>query len=241
MSKKPAYQRILLKLSGESLKGHSSSVIDHDACHHIADQISAVYEQGVQMGLVIGGGNIFRGSEAKRFGFARTPADHVGMLATTVNGLILAQVLSTKGCKTRVMSALNFDGIVESYNWSQAIHSLNKGYIVIFVGGTGNPYFTTDTTASMRASEIEAEVLLKGTKVDGVYKKDPIQYPDAEKYEHLTFSEALAENLNVMDATAIAMCRENGISIHVFNIFSKGALMDAVCEKRGGTLVGGDK
>ncbi len=237
MSKKPAYRRILLKLSGETLKGNHPGVIDQDACHQIANNICEVYELGVQIGLVIGGGNIFRGSQAELFGFARTPADHVGMLATTINGLILGQVLSTKGCKTRVMSAVNFDGIVESYNWSHAMHALSKGYIVIFVGGTGNPYFTTDTTASMRASEIEAEVLLKGTKVDAIYDKDPLLYPEAEKYEHLTFAEALTKNLHVMDSTAVAMCRENGIPIHVFNSFSKEAMLEAVCEKKSGTLV----
>lgn len=237
---KTAYKRVLLKLSGESLKGDHPGVVDHDACHAIADRICEIYHMGVQIGLVIGGGNIFRGSQAALFGFARTPADHVGMLATSINGLILGQVLSSKGCKIRVMSALNFDGIVEPYNWGHALHSLEKGHIVIFVGGTGNPYFTTDTTASMRASEIEAEVLLKGTKVDGVYNKDPIKYPDAVKYDRLTFSEALAENLNVMDATAIAMCRENNIPIHVFNLFSKEAMKDAICNKKGGTLVTGD-
>lgn len=240
MSKKSAYRRILLKLSGECLKGKYPGVIDHDACHHIADNIHEIYKLGVQIGLVIGGGNIFRGSQADQFGFARTPADHVGMLATTINGLVLGQVLSTKGCKTRVMSAVNFDGIVESYNWNHALHSLEKGQIVIFVGGTGNPYFTTDTTASMRASEIEAEVLLKGTKVDGIYDKDPLLYPDAKKYDRLTFSEALTKHLHIMDATALAMCRENGIPIHVFNSFSKEAMINAVCSKESGTLVTGD-
>lgn len=232
-----AYQRILLKLSGESLKGETPGVIDHIACNQIADAICEVYALGVQMGIVIGGGNIFRGNMAEQFGFSRTPADHVGMLATTINGLILGQILSTKGCKTRVMSALNLDGIVEPYNWNHALHSLDKGHIVIFVGGTGNPYFTTDTTAAMRASEIEAEVLLKGTKVDGIYNKDPIQYADAVKSDCLTFSEVLAQNLHVMDGTAIALCRENGIPIHVFDLFEKGALLKAVCEKKGGTIV----
>ena len=240
MLKKSAYRRVLLKLSGECLKGKHPGVIDHDACHHIADNIYEIYKLGVQIGLVIGGGNIFRGSQADQFGFARTPADHVGMLATTINGLVLGQVLSTKGCKTRVMSAVNFDGIVESYNWNHALHSLEKGQIVIFVGGTGNPYFTTDTTASMRASEIEAEVLLKGTKVDGIYDKDPLLYPDAEKYDRLTFSEALTKNLHIMDATAVAMCRENRIPIHVFDSFSKEAMTEAVCWKKSGTLVTGD-
>lgn len=234
---KSPYKRVLLKLSGESLKGERTGVIDHEACAQIADSIREIYELGVQIGVVIGGGNIFRGNMAQQFGFARTPADHVGMLATTINGLILGQILSEKGCNTRVMSALNFDGIVETYNWNHALYSLDKGHIVIFVGGTGNPYFTTDTTAAMRASEIEAEVLLKATKVDGVYSKDPIHHPDAVKRDHLTFSEVLMQHLNVMDGTAIALCRESDIPIHVFNLFEKGALLKAVTEKKGGTLV----
>ncbi|MDN3508999.1 MAG: UMP kinase [Candidatus Neptunochlamydia sp.] len=236
MAKSP-YKRVLLKLSGESLKGEKGGVIDHEACAQIADSICEVYELGVQIGVVIGGGNIFRGNMAKQFGFARTPADHVGMLATTINGLILGQILSEKGCNTRVMSALNFDGIVETYNWNHALYSLNKGLIVIFVGGTGNPYFTTDTSAAMRASEIEADVLLKATKVNGVYDKDPMKNPDAVKSDHLTFSEVLMKNLSVMDGTAIALCRESDIPIYIFNIFGKGALLKAVTERKGGTLV----
>jgi uridylate kinase len=234
---KSPYKRVLLKLSGESLKGEKPGVIDHVACEQIADAICEIYHLGVQIGVVIGGGNIFRGNMAEQFGFARTPADHVGMLATTINGLILGQILSEKGCKTRVMSALNFDGIVEPYNWNHALHSLDKGQIVIFVGGTGNPYFTTDTTAAMRASEIEAEVLLKATKVDGIYDKDPMKNQDAVKSDHLTYSDVLMKDLHVMDGTAIALCRESDIPIHVFNLFEKGALLKAVTEKKGGTLV----
>lgn len=234
---KPPYKRVLLKLSGEALKGEHPGVIDHVACDQIANAICDVYQLGVQVGVVIGGGNIFRGNMAKQFGFARTPADHVGMLATAINGLILGQVLSTKGCITRVMSALNFGGIVETYNWNHALYSLDKGHIVIFVGGTGNPYFTTDTTAAMRASEIEAEVLLKATKVDGVYDKDPMKHKDALKSDHMTYEDILTKNLNVMDGAAIALCRENDIPIHVFNLFEKGALLQAVMEKKGGTLV----
>lgn len=231
------YKRVLLKLSGESLKGEKPGVIDHVACDQIANAICEVYALGVEIGVVIGGGNIFRGNMAEQFGFARTPADHVGMLATTINGLILGQVLSTKGCKTRVMSALNFDGIVEPYNWNHALHSLDKGHIVIFVGGTGNPYFTTDTTAAMRASEIEAEVLLKATKVDGIYDMDPMKHKEAVKSDHLTYGEVLTKNLHVMDGAAIALCRESNIPIHVFNLFEKGAMLRAVVDRKGGTLV----
>ena len=234
--KRSLYKRVLLKLSGESLKGEAFGVVDHTICAQVADAICEVYHLGVQMGIVVGGGNIFRGNMAHQFGFARTPADHVGMLATTINGLILGQALSVKGCKTRVMSALNFDGIVEPYNWNHALHALSKGYIVIFVGGTGNPYFTTDTTAAMRANEIQAEVLLKGTKVDGIYDRDPMQSAQAVKKERLTYSDVLMQNLHVMDATAIALCRESGIPIHVFK-FGKEALIQAITEKKGGTLV----
>ena len=212
-------------------------MIDHVACDQIADAICDIYKLGIQIGVVIGGGNIFRGNMAEQFGFARTPADHVGMLATTINGLILGQVLSEKGCPVRVMSALNFDGIVEPYNWNHALHALEKGHIVIFVGGTGNPYFTTDTTAAMRASEIEAEVLLKATKVDGIYDKDPKKYKDAVKSDHLTYAEVLTKDLHVMDGTAIALCRESNIPIHVFNLFEKGALFKEKKKKKGGTLV----
>ncbi len=234
---KSIYKRVLLKLSGESLKGESPSGIDHKACQQIAKEICEVYEIGVQMGIVIGGGNIFRGSQAKEFGFARTPADHIGMLSTTINGLLLSQTLESLGCKTRVMSALHFDGIVDVYHWNQAMLYLEKGVIVVFVGGTGNPYFTTDTAAAMRGSEIAAEVLLKATKVDGIYNKDPMQYADAEKYDTLTYAQALTEDLKVMDAAAIALCRENHIPIHVFNVFVRGSLLKAVCKKSGGTIV----
>jgi len=232
-----AYKRILLKLSGESLKGGVSGVVDHVACGYIAEAICTVYRLGVQIGIVVGGGNIFRGNMAEQFGFARTPADHVGMLSTAINGLVLGQVLSTKGCKIHVMSAINLDGIIEVYNWTHACLALDKGHIIIFVGGTGNPYFTTDTTAAMRASEIEAEVLLKATKVNGVYNKDPEKHPDAVMSKHLTFSEALAESPKVMDSTAIALCRESGIPIHVFSLFEDGSLLKAVTECTGGTMI----
>jgi len=231
------YKRVLLKLSGESLKGEFSGVVDHIACDYIAEAICAIYRLGVQIGIVVGGGNIFRGNMAGQFGFARTPADHVGMLSTAINGLVLGQVLSTKGCKIHVMSAIHLDGIVEVYNWTHACLALDKGHIIIFVGGTGNPYFTTDTTAAMRASEIEAEVLLKATKVDGVYDKDPKKYPGAVMSKHLTFSEALAENPKVMDSTAIALCRESGIPIHVFNLFKSGSLLKAVEKRKVGTVI----
>lgn len=237
-----AYKRILIKLSGESLKQDKPlkdklGVIDNVACNYIADRIVEIYHLGVQIGVVIGGGNIFRGDMAGQFGFARTPADHVGMFATVINGLVLSQVLSKKGCKVRVMSAINFGGVVEMYNWAHALHSLDRGYVIIFVGGTGNPYFTTDTTAAMRACELDAEVLFKATKVKGVYNKDPVQYPDAVMSKHLTFNDALASQVRVMDSPAIALCRESNIPIHVFQLSDRASWLQVVAKKQGGTII----
>lgn len=219
--------------------GQQKFGVEHEACKQIAESIKEVYELGVQLGIVVGGGNIFRGNQAEAFGFARTPADHIGMLATTINGLVLQQTLASLGIDSRVMSALNTDSIVEPYHWGHALHSLQKGMIVIFVGGTGNPYFTTDSAAALRASEIHADIVLKATKVDGIFTDDPKLNPKAEKYEQLTYSEVLAKKLNVMDATAIALCRENHIPICVFNLFEQGAMLQAVCGQRKGTLVTG--
>ena len=213
--------------------------VEHQACHQIAQAIKEVHALGVQMGIVVGGGNIFRGSQAASFGFARTPADHIGMLATTINGLVLQQTLASLGIESRVMSALNTDSIVEPFHWGHALHSLQKGMIVIFVGGTGNPYFTTDSAAALRASEIQAEILLKATKVDGIFSEDPKKNPQAQKFDRLTYSEVLAKQLNVMDATAIALCRESQIPICVFNLFEQGAMLKAVCGHPKGSLVMG--
>ena len=236
---KAAYKRILLKLSGEALMGDLKFGIEHQACHKIAESIKAVYDLGIQIGIVVGGGNIFRGAHAEDFGFARTPADHIGMLATTINGLVLQQSLFSLGIESRVMSALITDSLVEKYNWNHAIHCLNKGTPLIFVGGTGNPYFTTDSAAALRASEINAEILLKATKVDGIYNDDPKKNPHAVRLPKLTYSEALTQRLNVMDATAIALCRENQIPICVFNLFEQGAMLKAVCGREIGSIVNG--
>ncbi len=217
--------------------GEQKFGIEHRASLQIAHAIKDVHALGVQMGIVVGGGNIFRGTQAEAFGFARTPADHIGMLATTINGLVLQQTLASLGVESRVMSALNTDSIIEPYHWGHAMHSLQKGMIVIFVGGTGNPYFTTDSAAALRASEIQAEILLKATKVDGIFSEDPKKNPNAIKYDRLTFSEVLAKHLNVMDATAIALCRENHIPICVFNLFEEGAMLKAVCGQPKGSLV----
>jgi uridylate kinase len=236
---KPAFKRVLLKLSGEALMGEQKFGVEHQACKQIAQSIKEVYSLGIQIGIVVGGGNIFRGSQAEAFEFARTPADHIGMLATTINGLVLQQTLASLGVDSRVMSALNTDSIVEPYHWGHALHSLQKGVIVIFVGGTGNPYFTTDSAAALRASEIQAEILFKATKVDGIFSEDPKKNPQAEKYDRLSYSDVLAKKLHVMDATAIALCRENQIPICVFNLFEQGAMLKAVCGQRKGTLVTG--
>lgn len=234
---KPAYKRILLKLSGESLTRNQKFGFEKKACHHIATLIRDIHKLGVQIGIVIGGGNIFRGSQAEEFQFLRTPADHIGMLATTINGLILQQTLANLGVEAHVMSALNTDSIVERYSWQGAMYYLQTGGIVIFVGGTGNPYFTTDTAAALRASEINAEVVLKATKVDGIYDKDPKRNQTAKKFAKISYAEALEKDLHVMDGAAIALCRASEIPIHVFDLFEKGALMKAVCEKKGGSLI----
>lgn len=237
---KPAYRRVLLKLSGEALMGGQSFGVEPAACSQIAQIIKQTCALKVQLGIVIGGGNIFRGAQAQAFSFERTPADHIGMLSTTINGLVLQQSLKSIGIDTHVMSALNTDVIVEKYNWKQALTYLESCIPVIFVGGTGNPYFTTDSAAALRASEMNAEMLLKATKVDGIYDSDPKQNVKAKKFDQLTYSEVLAKNLRVMDSTAIALCAENKIPICVFNLFDPIALLHIVCGKPLGTLVTGD-
>ncbi len=239
MSKKPLYRRVLLKLSGEALTGEQKFGIEHQSCQQIAQAIKEVCDLGIEIGVVVGGGNVFRGAQAVEFGFARTPADQVGMLATIINGMVLQQSLSVLGISSIVMSGLSCS-VVEEYIWARAMSFLQNKTVVIFVGGTGNPYFTTDTAAALRASEIQAEIVLKATKVDGIYDADPKKNPKAKKYDRVSYAEVLAKQLNVMDATAIALCRENSIPIFVFNLFEKNAFVRAVCENTGGTLVHGE-
>lgn len=236
---RPAYKRVLLKLSGEALMGSQKFGVDPDACHRIALAVTELIQLGVQVGIVIGGGNIFRGIRGTHQGMARTPADHIGMLATIINGIALQQAFERVGCDSRILTAIACDVMAESYNWKSALHYLDQGIVLIFVGGTGNPYFTTDSAAALRAFEIQAQILLKATKVDGIYNKDPIRHSDAIRYNRLTYSEVLSQNLQVMDAAAIALCRENAIPIRVFNIFSEHALKKAVCSQSEGTLVEG--
>ncbi len=218
MEHKPPFRRVLLKLSGETLMGSQPFGIYQEACMQVANDLSFFHRNGIQLGVVIGGGNIFRGMDLRMTGMPRTPADHMGMLATVLNGLALQQALMLREIPVCLMSALECPKVAEPYNWTKALQYLEEGSIVIFVGGTGNPYFTTDTAAALRASEIEADVLLKATKVDGIYNKDPLTHPDAVKYDTISYSQVLAEKLQVMDATAIALCRSSQIPIFVFNM-----------------------
>ncbi|MBA3722641.1 MAG: UMP kinase [Parachlamydiaceae bacterium] len=215
---KMPYKRILLKLSGETLLDENGFGISQHACKQVAGYLHKIKQSGVELGVVIGGGNIFRGLDLKESGMPRTPADHMGMLATLLNGIAIQQALISIGAKACVMSALECPKVAEPYNWMKALKYLEEGYIVIFVGGTGNPYFTTDTAAALRANEIHADILLKATKVDGIYNKDPLKYPDAKKYDKISYSQILAEKLQVMDATAVTLCSSGQIPIFVFNM-----------------------
>lgn len=232
------YKRVLLKLSGESLMRPQSFGVSQQGCQEIAQAIKQMRQSGLDVGIVIGGGNIFRGVDLKAIGMERTPADHIGMLATLINGIALQQALNAIQCEALVMSALECPRVAESYNWRKAMEALNSGKVVIFVGGTGNPYFTTDTAAALRASEIHADLLLKATKVDGIYSKDPLKFPDAIKYNLIPYSQVLAEKLEVMDATSIALCMSNKIPILVFNmqLLGRQQVMQVLSENQG-TLV----
>ncbi len=234
---KPVFKRILLKLSGEALMGSLSYGICKETINGIAEQIKDVKELGVDVCTVIGGGNIFRGVKGAAMGMDRASADYMGMLATVINGLALQDALEKKGVQTRVVSAIEMREIAEPYIRRRALRHLEKGRVVIFVAGTGNPYFTTDTAASLRAMEMGADVILKATKVDGVYDKDPMVYADAKRIKTITYIEVLDRNLKVMDSTAISMCMENHMPIIVFSIKEYGALKRIVLGENIGTLV----
>jgi uridylate kinase len=236
---KAAYKRVLLKLSGEALMGSRSFGIEPDIVQIIALEIRDVVKLGVEVGVVIGGGNIFRGIEGSARGMERTQADYMGMLATVINSLALQSVLERLGVRCRVQTAIEMREVAEPYIRRRAARHLEKGRVVIFAAGTGNPYFTTDTAAALRAAEIQADVILKATKVNGVYDKDPVRYAGAKMYKKISYTEALAKNLKVMDATAISLCRENNIPIRVFNIAKKGNIKSVICGKTVGTIVGG--
>jgi uridylate kinase len=234
---KPVYGRILLKLSGEALMGSEPYGIDAGVLREIAEQISEVHKLGTQIALVIGGGNIFRGVSAASGGMDRSTADYMGMIATVMNALAMQDALEKFGIPTRVQSAIDMKEVAEPYIRRKAIRHLEKGRIVIFAAGTGLPFFTTDTTAALRASEIGAQVLMKATKVDGVYESDPVKNPDALRYERISFSEVLNRNLKVMDATAISLAREEKMRIVVFNLNKRGNIRKAVLGKPVGTVV----
>lgn len=231
------YKRILLKLSGEALMGDGDYGISPAVIGRLASEIREIVGLGVQVALVIGGGNIFRGAGLAAKGMDRVTGDHMGMLATVINGLALQDALEREGVYTRVMSAIKINQVCEDYIRRRAIRHLEKGRVVILAAGTGNPFFTTDSAASLRAIEIDADIMLKATKVDGVYSADPVRDPSAVRYERLTYDEVLDERLMVMDATAIVLCRDQNMPIMVFDVTRPGGLVDAVLGKPIGTIV----
>ncbi len=238
MNKTPVYKRVLLKLSGEALLGRLLHGIDAEMCASLASEIKEVHEAGVEITIVVGGGNIFRGQvESKRFGLDRSVADYMGMLATVMNGLALQNALEQIGVQTRVMTAIQMHAIAEPYILRRAIRHLEKRRVVIFVAGTGNPYFTTDTAAALRATEVGCDVIMKATKVDGVYSADPVKNKDAKKFKNLKFIDVLKKNLKVMDATAISMCMDNSLPIIVFSLLQKGNIKRIIYGEEIGTIV----
>ncbi len=244
MSSAPAtpnrYKRVLLKLSGEALMGDGKYGIHPPTLSGIASEIKEVADAGVELALVIGGGNIFRGVAGSTEGMDRASADYMGMLATCINSMAMQDALEKQGCHTRVLSAIKMEQIAEPYIRRRAVRHLEKGRIVIFAAGTGNPYFTTDTAASLRAMEINAEVILKATKVDGIYNADPKKDPEARRYRTLTYMDVLKQNLNVMDSTAISLCMDNKLPIIVFDLTQRGNIHKAILGDAGeiGTVVG---
>lgn len=231
------YNRILLKLSGESLQGTQKYGLSTDVLHSYAEQIKAVVGTGVQVGIVIGGGNIFRGLQGARKGFDRVKGDQMGMLATIINSLALQSALEDNGVKTKVLTSIRMEPIGEYYSKAKALDYLEAGYVVIIGGGTSNPYFSTDSASALRGIELEADVMLKGTRVDGVYTADPEKDPAAEKFDEITFDEVYRRNLKVMDMTAFTLCRENGLRVIVFDMDTPGNLEKVLAGEKIGTLV----
>jgi uridylate kinase len=232
-----AYRRILLKLSGEALMGDTDYGIEPAVIRRIAEEIHGLSSAGLEIGLVIGGGNIFRGAGLAQGGMDRVTGDHMGMLATVINSLAMQDALEKVGSQCRVMSALKVNQVCEDYIRRRAVRHLEKGRVVIFAAGTGNPFFTTDSAASLRAIEMGAEIMLKATKVDGVYTDDPVSNPDARRYDRLTFEEAIVKKLAVMDATALVLCRDQGVPIRVFDLHTPGNLGRVAAGEDVGTLV----
>jgi uridylate kinase len=235
------YRRILLKLSGEALAGKGGQGIDAQVVSRMAGEIATVSRTGIQIGLVIGGGNFFRGAVASDLGMDRVPADHMGMLATMINGLSMQQAIEKVDVPVRLMSAIRMNEICEPFIQRRANRHLEKGRVVIIGGGTGNPYFSTDTAAVLRALEIEADAIIKGTKVDGVYSADPVKDSSAQMYRHLTYSEVVARKLEVMDFTAVTLCMENDLPLRVFNMNNEGNLQRLLQGEDIGTTISGEK
>ena len=233
----PKYKRILLKLSGETLGGEQGSGFDYDTIRSLAESVIAVHNLNVEVGIVIGGGNIFRGAKSTDGNIGRVAGDHMGMLATVINSICLQEMLEQRGVLTRVLSAIELNAIAEPYIKRRADRHLEKKRVVIFAAGTGNPYFTTDTAAVLRASEVGAEIVIKATKTNGVYDKDPLTHSDAVRYVKLNYDEVLNKNLQVMDATAIAFCRDNKLPIMVLDYRESETLLKAVCGESVGTLI----
>ena len=231
------YRRVLLKLSGEALAGEKGSGIDPDTVHSICKEIADVSKLGVQLALVIGGGNIFRGLQGARKGFDRVKGDQMGMLATIINSLALQSALEDNGVKAKVLTSIRMEPIGEYYSKAKALEYLEAGYVVIIGGGTSNPYFSTDSASALRGIELEADVMLKGTRVDGVYTADPEKDPAAEKFDEITFDEVYRRNLKVMDMTAFTLCRENGLRVIVFDMDTPGNLEKVLTGEKIGTLV----
>jgi len=233
----PKYKRILLKLSGETLGGEQGSGFDYDTIRSLAESVIAVHNLNVEVGIVIGGGNIFRGARSTDGNIGRVAGDHMGMLATVINSICLQEMLEQRGVLTRVLSAIELNAIAEPYIKRRADRHLEKKRVVIFAAGTGNPYFTTDTAAVLRASEVGAEIVIKATKTNGVYDKDPLIHSDAVRYVKLNYDEVLNKNLQVMDATAIAFCRDNKLPIMVLDYRESETILKAVCGESVGTLI----
>ncbi|MFP4037807.1 MAG: UMP kinase [Desulfobacteraceae bacterium] len=241
MSNRLRFRRVLLKLSGEALMGRDSFGIDPEVLRGLAEEIHTVHSMGAELGVVVGGGNIFRGLKSDEYGIKRVPADHMGMLATLINVIALGEALSACGSQVRVMSAIDINKVAEPYIRGRAVNHLKKGRIVLLGAGTGNPYFSTDTAAALRAMEIEAEALLKGTKVDGVFDLDPITHPEAKKFERLSYHEVLEKELGVMDMTAVSLAMGQRLPIVVFNLRTPGSICKVMLEKNVGTIISGER
>ncbi len=237
MKKKPAFKRVLLKLGGESLQGKSGYGIDPVEASHVAEQVKETWALGVEIAIVIGGGNIFRGEVLSKEGLNRSTADYMGMLATVINALALQNALEKLGVVTRVQTAIHMEALAEPYIRRRAMRHLERKRVVIFAAGTGNPYFTTDTAAALRAIEVGAEIILKATKVDGVYDSDPVINPNAKRFESVSYDQVLADKLSVMDATAIVMCRDNDLPLRIFDLTRENALVQAMSGDDIGTVV----